>query len=104
VFDPVSDSSIPKPYPDVPQQPDFPEIERRILEVWRSDGIFERSVEGRPAGKDGENEFVFYDAAGEQVHVLNATARRVYLLGPDEVERGEVLCRDLDGRDQPSDR
>ena len=31
-------------------------------------------------GKDLGDEYVFYDAAGEQVHVLNATARRIYLL------------------------
>ena len=57
----MSDSKTRKPYPDVPQQPDFPEIERRILEGWRRDRTFERSVERRPAGEDGENEFVFYD-------------------------------------------
>ncbi|GAG28985.1 unnamed protein product, partial [marine sediment metagenome] len=57
----MSDSKIQKPYPDVPQQPNFPEIERRILDGWRRDGTFERSVEGRPAGEAGENEFVFYD-------------------------------------------
>jgi isoleucyl-tRNA synthetase len=57
----MSDSKTPKPYPDVPQQPDFPEIERRILDAWRRDGTFEQSVEGRPAGRNGENEFVFYD-------------------------------------------
>ncbi|GAG48800.1 unnamed protein product, partial [marine sediment metagenome] len=57
----MSDSKIQKPYPDVPQQPNFPEIERRILDCWRRDGTFERSVEGRPAGEAGENEFVFYD-------------------------------------------
>ena len=31
-------------------------------------------------GKDLEDEYVFYDAAGEQVHVLNSTARKIYLL------------------------
>jgi len=31
-------------------------------------------------GKDLGDEYVFYDAAGEQVHVLNATARQIYLL------------------------
>jgi hypothetical protein len=31
-------------------------------------------------GTDLMDEYVFYDAAGEQVHVLNATARRVYLM------------------------
>ena len=57
----MSDSKTQKPYPDVPQQPSFPEIERRILDGWRRDGAFERSVEARPAGESGVNEFVFYD-------------------------------------------
>jgi len=57
----MSDSRTQKPYPDVPQQPDFPAIERRILDGWGSNGTFERSVAQRPAGEAGENEFVFYD-------------------------------------------
>ncbi len=47
-----------KPYPEVPQQPDFPAIEKRVLESWRRDRTFERSVEARP---EGPTEFVFYD-------------------------------------------
>jgi hypothetical protein len=31
-------------------------------------------------GKDLGDEFLFYDAEGETVHVLNGTAREVYLL------------------------
>ena len=31
-------------------------------------------------GKDLGDEYLFYDATGEQVHVLNATARKVYLM------------------------
>jgi len=31
-------------------------------------------------GKDLGDEFVFYDAAGEQVHILNSTARKIYML------------------------
>lgn len=31
-------------------------------------------------GRDLGDEYVFYDAGGEQVHVLNATARQIYLL------------------------
>jgi isoleucyl-tRNA synthetase len=49
------------PYPKVDPQADFPAIERRILESWKSAGTFEASVEARPAGDDGANEFVFYD-------------------------------------------
>jgi hypothetical protein len=31
-------------------------------------------------GKDLEDEYLFYDRDGERVHVLNATAREIYLL------------------------
>ena len=41
--------------------PRFPEIEERILKYWDEDGTFMASVEGRDAGENGENEFVFYD-------------------------------------------
>jgi isoleucyl-tRNA synthetase len=47
-----------RPYPDVPAQPSFPEIEERVHERWRKERSFPRSVEQRPAG---DNEFVFYD-------------------------------------------
>jgi isoleucyl-tRNA synthetase len=46
-----------KPYPDVPQQPDFPALEREVIEFWAKDATFEASVEQRPR----DNEFVFYD-------------------------------------------
>ncbi len=46
---------------DVPASPRFPEIEDRILKYWDADGTFVASVEQRPAGTDGDNEFVFYD-------------------------------------------
>jgi isoleucyl-tRNA synthetase len=49
------------PYPDVPAQVSFPEIEARVAERWRKERTFERSVEERPAGVNGSNEFVFYD-------------------------------------------
>ncbi len=32
-----------------------------MLEYWEKDGTFQASVEGRAAGEDGANEFVFYD-------------------------------------------
>jgi isoleucyl-tRNA synthetase len=57
----MSDEKQHKPYPDVEPQPDFAEIERGILAIWKRDETFRRSVEERPAGKDGSNEFVFYD-------------------------------------------
>ena len=46
-----------KPYPDVPQQPDFPALEREIIEAWAKERTFEASVEQHPA----EAEYVFYD-------------------------------------------
>jgi len=41
--------------------PKFPAIEERVLKYWDEDGTFMASVEARDAGKNGENEFVFYD-------------------------------------------
>jgi len=49
------------PYPEVPAQVSFPEIEARVAERWRKERTFEHSVEDRPAGANGANEFVFYD-------------------------------------------
>ncbi|NQV98021.1 MAG: isoleucine--tRNA ligase [Acidimicrobiaceae bacterium] len=48
-------------YPQVEPQPNFPLLESRTLEYWKQDGTFKASVELRPAGDDGENEFVFFD-------------------------------------------
>lgn len=45
----------------VPQSPSFPEIETRVLDYWAADGTFQASVDNRPAGEHGANEFVFYD-------------------------------------------
>ncbi|MCO6429257.1 MAG: class I tRNA ligase family protein, partial [Deltaproteobacteria bacterium] len=50
-----------KPYPDVNPQPNFPELEARILDLWNQSKTFEKSVERRSSGKKGSNEFVFYD-------------------------------------------
>jgi isoleucyl-tRNA synthetase len=47
--------------PGVPASPDLPEVERRVLDFWQADKTFEASVEQRPAGDNGSNEFVFYD-------------------------------------------
>jgi isoleucyl-tRNA synthetase len=46
---------------DVDASPRFPEVEDRILKYWDADGTFVASVEQRPPGSDGDNEFVFYD-------------------------------------------
>ncbi|MGQ0575183.1 MAG: isoleucine--tRNA ligase [Pseudonocardia sp.] len=48
-------------YPTVPAHPSFPALEREVLADWEVDGTFVASVEARPAGENGSNEFVFYD-------------------------------------------
>ena len=48
-------------YPEVEPRPSFPAVERRILDAWRKQGVFRASVEQRPAGEAGANEYVFYD-------------------------------------------
>jgi isoleucyl-tRNA synthetase len=45
----------------VPSSPRFPEIEERVLAYWEQDGTFQASIDGRDAGENGANEFVFYD-------------------------------------------
>ncbi len=50
-----------RPYPDVPASPRLPEIEEEILASWEREGTFRASVDQRPAGPDGSNEYVFYD-------------------------------------------
>ena len=46
-----------KPYPEVPAQANFPQLEAATLARWERDATFRRSVEQRPAA----GEFVFYD-------------------------------------------
>ena len=57
----MSERGAKKHYPEVEASPDFPALELRVLERWRKQRTFERSVEQRPAGAKGENEYVFYD-------------------------------------------
>ena len=45
----------------VPASPDLPAVERKVLDYWEADKTFGASVERRPAGDKGVNEFVFYD-------------------------------------------
>ena len=47
--------------PAVDPKPNFPALEEDVLAIWREDATFERSVEQRDAGANGDNEFVFYD-------------------------------------------
>ena len=48
-------------YPSVPAHPSFPALEHEVLDFWAADGTFEASVDARPAGENGANEYVFYD-------------------------------------------
>ena len=57
----MSEVRVKKPYPDVEPSPDFPALEVGTLERWRKERTFQRSVEQRPRGPKGENEYVFYD-------------------------------------------
>ncbi|MCC7260824.1 MAG: isoleucine--tRNA ligase [Alphaproteobacteria bacterium] len=51
-----------KHYPDVDANPNFPAIEKQVLEFWDKEQVFEKSVHDRKAKKDGKNnEFIFYD-------------------------------------------
>ena len=45
----------------VAAKPAFPDLERAVLDYWAADGTFAASVQARPAGVNGANEFVFYD-------------------------------------------
>ena len=45
----------------VTASPKFPALEEAVLDYWKKDNTFSASVENRPAGENGENEFVFYD-------------------------------------------
>ncbi|MGL5866257.1 MAG: isoleucine--tRNA ligase [Dermatophilaceae bacterium] len=45
----------------VPASPRFPQIEEAVLAHWARDDTFRASVENRPAGEQGSNEFVVYD-------------------------------------------
>ena len=37
--------------------PDLPALERDVLAYWHQDGTFQASIDARPAGVDGANEF-----------------------------------------------
>ncbi|MBV1894512.1 MAG: isoleucine--tRNA ligase, partial [Ilumatobacteraceae bacterium] len=49
------------PYPEVDPRPNFPRLEEQILARWAKDDTFQASIDQRPAGDHGLNEFVFYD-------------------------------------------
>ena len=45
----------------VPASASFPKIEEDVLAYWKEDKTFKASLEQRPTGENGDNEFVFYD-------------------------------------------
>ncbi|RIJ76225.1 isoleucine--tRNA ligase [Nakamurella silvestris] len=45
----------------VTAHPSFPDLETAVLDYWAGDQTFQASVQARPAGENGANEFVFYD-------------------------------------------
>jgi isoleucyl-tRNA synthetase len=51
----------PLPYPEADTQADLPGLEEDVLTFWADHHIFEASVQGRAAGPNGANEYVFYD-------------------------------------------
>ncbi len=51
----------PTPYPSVPSRPDYPAIERAILEKWEAGNTFQSSIDARPGDTQGGSEFVFND-------------------------------------------
>lgn len=58
---PSDDRRYPRHGHTVPPSPDFPAIERAVLDYWDADGTFAASVAARPPGERGDNEFIFYD-------------------------------------------
>ena len=50
-----------RPGQAVPASPNLPRIEEEILAYWKQDDTFRASVENRATGRNGDNEFVFYD-------------------------------------------
>lgn len=48
-------------YPQVDPQPNFPAVEEGVLARWEANDTFSASINARPAGDNGINEFVFYD-------------------------------------------
>ena len=83
--------------PSVPASPDLPALEKDVLAYWAADGTFRASIDGRDAGPDGANEFVFYDgppfANGlpHYGHLLTGYAKDV--VGRYQTQRGHRVER-----------
>ncbi len=77
--------------------PDLPALEREVLAHWQADGTFQASIDQRPAGQDGANEFVFYDgppfANGlpHYGHLLTGYAKDI--VGRYQTQRGRRVER-----------
>ncbi|MFI6028386.1 isoleucine--tRNA ligase [Amycolatopsis magusensis] len=50
-----------EPTGQVPSQPSFPALEKDVLAYWEADRTFQATVDARDPGKNGANEYVFYD-------------------------------------------
>jgi isoleucyl-tRNA synthetase len=62
--EPTRQSAYPQHRPDasgVVASPNLPALEHEVLAYWKQDGTFRASIDARPAGENGSNEFVFYD-------------------------------------------
>lgn len=81
----------------LPASPDLPALERDVLAYWQQDGTFQASIDARPAGEDGANEFVFYDgppfANGlpHYGHLLTGYAKDI--VGRYQTQRGRRVER-----------
>lgn len=81
----------------LPASPDLPALEKDVLAYWESDGTFQASIDARPAGEDGANEFVFYDgppfANGlpHYGHLLTGYAKDI--VGRYQTQRGRRVER-----------
>jgi len=81
----------------VPASPDLPALENEVLAYWDTDHTFQASIDQRPAGDEGANEFVFYDgppfANGlpHYGHLLTGYAKD--LVGRYQTQRGHRVER-----------
>jgi len=86
-----------RPDATVAASPDLPALEREVLAHWSADATFQASIDQRPAGLDGANEFVFYDgppfANGlpHYGHLLTGYAKDI--VGRYQTQRGRRVER-----------
>lgn len=94
---PASGSHAPGASFGLPASPDLPALEKDVLAYWEADGTFQASIDARPAGEDGANEFVFYDgppfANGlpHYGHLLTGYAKDI--VGRYQTQRGRRVER-----------